>query len=72
MKYFLNTTNYYNFEVINDKTIRPRSYFIPYKDSNLLNITSLMEERYSSSLVKVLNGDWNFKFYKNPNYLDIN
>ena len=72
MKYFLNTTNYHNFEVIQDKALSPRSYFIPYKDTNLLNLTSLCQERYSSSLVKVLNGNWNFKFYSNPNDLDIN
>ena len=36
MKYFLNTTNYHNFNIITDKTLKPRSYFIPYDDKEKL------------------------------------
>lgn len=69
MKYILNTTNYNNFKVITDNTLKPRTYFIPYERIDVLKEVPLLEERYSSSLVKVLNGDWKFKFYKNPNNL---
>ena len=71
MKYILNNENYYNFKVISDNTLNPRSYFIPYASVSILKNTSLLEERYSSTLVRILNGDWNFKFYKNPNELKL-
>ena len=71
MKYILNTNNYYNFNLIEDNTVSPRSYFIPYSDFSKLKNVSLLDERYSSSLVKILNGEWNFKFYKNPNELEL-
>ncbi len=71
MKYLLNSDNYSNFKVIVDNTIKPRSYFVPYDNVEELKKVSLIEERYSSNLVKTLNGDWNFKFYKNPNDLEL-
>ena len=69
MKCILNSTNYHNFKVISENTLKPRSYFIPYERIDVLKDVSILDERYSSSLVKVLNGDWKFKFYKNPNDL---
>ena len=72
MKYILNSTNYHDFRIITDNTIKPRSYFICYEDKNTLINASLLKERYLSTLVDSLNGDWNFKFYKNPNFLDVN
>ena len=71
MKYILNTSNYNNFKIITDNTLKPRAYFIPYERIDALKDVPLLEERYSSSLVKVLNGDWKFKFYKNPNNLPL-
>ena len=61
MKYILNTSNYNNFKIITDNTLKPRAYFIPYERIDALKDVPLLEERYSSSLVKVLNGDWKFK-----------
>lgn len=69
MKYILNNTNYCDFKIISENTYPLRSYFIPYLREDVLKEVSLLDERYSSSLVKILNGDWKFKFYKNPNDL---
>ena len=71
MKYILNSTNYHDFNIISDNSLKPRSYFIPYRNKEKLKETNILLERYSSSLVEILNGDWDFKFFKNPNDLNL-
>ncbi len=67
MKYILDNENYHIFEIYEENKEKPRSYFIPYKSKKSLKKTSLKERRYSSKKVMCLNGDWDFKFYRNPN-----
>jgi len=67
MKYI--QKNYFNdFNTIRLNALEPRSYFIPFKNKEESNVP-LLEKRYKSSKVKVLNGEWDFKFYQNPNDL---
>ena len=67
MKYILDNENYHIFEIYEENKEKPRSYFIPYKSKKSLDKASLKERRYSSKKVMCLNGDWDFKFYRNPN-----
>ncbi len=41
----------------------PRAYFIPFSSPEELESTDIRTERYSSSMVGVLSGEWNFKYY---------
>ncbi len=65
MKYHLKNGNYCNFEVFEKNTLKPRSYFIPFKGDEAKEKSNIRNERYSSSMVDVLSGEWDFKYYKN-------
>jgi len=69
MKYTLKQCFYNDFNIIEVNKLKPRSYFIPFSNIDELNKTTLINKRYNSSKVKVLNGNWDFKFYNNPNDL---
>ena len=67
--------NFKNFSVFKDNVLKPRAYFIPFNSVEDLSKTTIIDERYSSSMVKVLSGDWDFKYYssidKMPNEIDV-
>lgn len=63
MKINLKTDNYKNFDVYKKNVLKPRSYFIPFNDAQELSKTDIRTERYSSSMVAVLSGEWDFKYY---------
>lgn len=63
MKYSLKTNNYCNFNVFELNKLEARNYAIPYADKNQAADVDLLKERYSSSMVKLLNGDWDFVYY---------
>ncbi|MCC8073616.1 MAG: hypothetical protein LIO62_05770 [Clostridiales bacterium] len=67
MKYKLKTNNYTytNFEKFKENVMQPRSYFIPFENLDELSKTDIRNERYSSSMVDCLSGDWDFVYYKN-------
>ena len=71
MKYQINTTNYHTFDVYEVNKKAPRSYFIPYPDKASADAVTPDKKRYSSAKVKCLNGDWDFKFYANPNDMPV-
>ena len=65
MKYQIKMLEANNFDVYEVGKLRPRSYFIPYSDKNLLEKQNVLTERYSSDIVTVLSGeDWGFKYYE--------
>lgn len=64
MKYNLKNNNYSNFDVYKDNVMQPRSYFIPFHSASKLAETDIRTERYNSDMVTVLNGEWDFKYYK--------
>ncbi len=64
MIYSLKKDNYKTFEVFSDNLSAPRSYFIPFSDIQELQKTDIRTERFNSSRVAVLSGDWEFKYYE--------
>lgn len=63
MKYQINRTNYNDFSIVDLNKREGRGYQIPYKSKNSLKKMALKKERYSSDMVKVLSGEWDFKYF---------
>ena len=63
MKYSLKTDNYKTQEIFKDNILPSRAYFIPFSDEKEYFASEAETERYSSSKVRVLNGEWDFKYY---------
>ena len=63
MKYTINTDNFRNFDVAEINKLSPRAYFIPYASKEKLCEQNVLTERYNSSMVTILNGEWDFKYY---------
>ena len=66
MRYRINKFNFQDFNTIQVNTLPPRSYFIPYPDSEKADAVSGADRRYRSEKVRCLNGDWDFRFYPRP------
>lgn len=75
MKFKIKNDNYKNFDVYKENVLTPRSYFIPFSSPEEMAKTDIRTERYSSSMVEVLSGEWDFKYYRSesamPTELDI-
>ena len=67
MKYRILKNIHNNFSVFEKNKLTPRAYAVPYTAAKALKNTCISEERYSSDMVSVLSGEWNFKFYKSIN-----
>ncbi len=65
MKYNLKTDNYKTFEKFRENVLAPRSYFIPFGSIDDIEGTDIRNERYSSSMVECLSGEWDFAYFKN-------
>lgn len=63
MLYNLKKDNYNTFNVYEKNILAPRSYFIPFSNSEEMMATDIRTERYNSSMVAVLSGEWDFKYY---------
>lgn len=59
----LNHTNYRNFRVFEKNKLPGRAYFIPCSKKETLSATPFERERVSSDIVRVLSGEWDFKYY---------
>ena len=64
MKYRIQRNNYRAFEIYEQNKRAPRAYFIPYSDEKRLRATPEREQRYASDLVRVLSGEWQFRYYE--------
>lgn len=64
MKYQIKKLHINNFDVYYQNRLSARSYFIPYRDKELLSKKTALDERYGSDMVSVLSGEWKFKYYK--------
>ena len=71
MKYNLQSQYYSDFNTIDVNRLPGRSYFIPYASRAEQEGVPLTEKRYRSSLVKCLNGNWDFKYYNDPKDLSL-
>lgn len=63
MRYTVNKTNYREFDVYELDKRPARAYFIPYGSKTALEKTPFAQERFSSDMVEVLSGQWDFKYY---------
>lgn len=63
MIYSLSNDFYNDFSCFEDNALPARAYFVPFKDRVTCQKTTYLDERYESSLLKVLNGKWDFVFY---------
>ena len=74
MKYQIIKNLHNDFSVFEKNKLSPRAYAIPYTDKNILLEVDPIKERYSSDMVTVLSGEWDFRFYKSikslPDKLD--
>ncbi len=57
--------NYKNFKVFKDNRLEHRAYFIPFPNEKEAAAAGLLDKRYSSEKVIVLNGEWDFVYYRN-------
>ncbi len=64
MLYNFKRDNYKTLSIFKDNVLPPRSYFIPFSSYDELCKTNIRNERYSSSKVTVLNGEWKFKYFE--------
>lgn len=75
MKFKIKNDNYKNFDVYKENVLTPRSYFIPFSSPEEMAKTDIRTERYYSSMVDVLSGEWDFKYYQKesdlPSELDV-
>ncbi len=72
MKYQIKKLEINNFAVYEQNKLKGRSYFIPYSDKKKLMKTSVLEQRFNSSLVTVLSGEWQFKYFEKISRLPAN
>ncbi|MCH5191024.1 MAG: hypothetical protein J1F23_02545 [Oscillospiraceae bacterium] len=63
MKYLINRENFRQFDISEINKLPGRAYFIPYSDKSALTAQTPITERYNSSMVHILNGEWDFKYY---------
>lgn len=70
MQYNLKTGNFCDFSKFRENIMIPRSYFIPFANLDELAKTDIRNERYSSSRVECLSGEWDFVYYSNCKMLD--
>lgn len=75
MEFKIKRDNYKNFDVFKDNVLYPRSYFIPFDDVEEMAKSDIRTERYSSSIVEVLSGEWDFAYFEKislaPTKLDV-
>lgn len=71
MQYSLKTGNFCDFSKFRENIMIPRSYFIPFANLDELAKTDIRNERYSSSRVECLSGEWDFVYYSNCKMVDI-
>ena len=72
MKYTINKKNYRDFNCLEVNKRAGRAYFIPYTSPERLAGVDYRDERYHSDMVRVLSGDWDFRYYeKNTDIPDV-
>lgn len=70
MQYNLKTGNFCDFSKFRENIMIPRSYFIPFANLDELAKTDIRNERYLSSRIECLSGEWDFVYYSNCKMLD--
>lgn len=63
MKYSINKTNFNDFSVYEINKLEGRGYQIPYSSKETIKKTPFKKERTSSDIVRVLSGEWEFRYF---------
>lgn len=63
MKYSVKRDLHTDFSVFEQNKLVPRSYFIPFPNSQELQNTNYKNERFSSGRVEFLSGEWDFAYF---------
>ncbi|MBQ5994532.1 MAG: DUF4981 domain-containing protein [Clostridia bacterium] len=71
MKYNIINDNFRNFEVFEINKLKPRVYSVPFHSLRKLKSTDVLTERYSSDIVTVLSGEWDFKYYAKSSIVPV-
>lgn len=69
MKYILDKENHYDFKKVEAGRLAPRAYAIPHSKKKDARKADYKTERYNSDLVRILSGEWEFKYYKKKSAL---
>ncbi|MBO5896462.1 MAG: hypothetical protein J6Q83_04115 [Clostridia bacterium] len=69
MKYILDKENHYDFKKVEAGRLAPRAYAIPHSKRKDAIKADYKTERYNSDLVRILSGEWEFKYYKKKSAL---
>ncbi len=69
MKYGINKTNFNDFFVYEINKLDGRGYAIPYLSKETLAKTPFKKERASSDIVRLLSGEWDFRYYESNSLL---
>lgn len=64
MIYQFNRENYCSFDVFEDRRLPSRAYFVPFRTEREAQETELLHTRSGSTLVQLLSGEWDFKYYQ--------
>ena len=56
--------NFKKFKVFAENRLESRAYFIPFSSLKSAQSATTLTKRYLSDKVKVLNGEWDFKYYR--------
>lgn len=69
MKYILDKTNHHDFKKVEAGRLAPRAYGIPHTKKKSAEKVDYKTERYNSDMVRLLSGEWEFKYYKKKSKL---
>ncbi len=64
MKYEINKKIHGDFGVFEENKLKARAYFVPFESEEEAEKTDYVSERYNSTRVVVLSGEWDFKYYE--------
>lgn len=68
MRYFFDHSRFNNFSLYEENKLPPRAYFVPFASlEECKACESYLDERYSSKMLTVLNGKWDFAYFKQIN-----
>lgn len=71
MKFNLKNDNYSDFGIYKKNVLFPRSYFISFSTPEEMAKTDIRTQRYNSSVVDVLSGEWDFVYYEKESLLPL-
>ena len=71
MKFNLKNDNYSDFGIYKKNVLFPRSYFISFPTPEEMAKTDIRTQRYNSSAVDVLSGEWDFVYYEKESLLPL-